>query len=273
MSHVTRLALIIPVYNFAHGIAATLARLERWAQSMAAQGVALQVLFVDDGSTDATAARIEQFIGTGTGPWRLLRGGSNRGKGHAVRAGVAAAGDFQPDLIVFTDCDLYYGLDIIAARMLPLLEQADIVIVDRSLTRRDRAVPLRRRRASAVLNRLVAMLTGLHHRDTQAGLKGFRAAPCRALFEVLTLERFAFDVELLSVALHHQFRIEQVPVDDSQAGSAQESSVAMLSASLQMLGDLLRINRNWKRGRYDSDALRNRVADKVYAITHAEARP
>ena len=63
MSHVTRLALIIPVYNFAHGIAATLARLERWAQSMAAQGVVLQVLFVDDGSTDATAARIERPFG------------------------------------------------------------------------------------------------------------------------------------------------------------------------------------------------------------------
>ncbi len=273
MNRASRLVLVIPVYNFAHGIAATLVRLQRWAQGQAAQGIMLQLLLVDDGSTDATAARIEDFIATHPGPWRLLRVGSNRGKGYAVRAGVAAAWEFQPDAIVFTDCDLYYGLDIIAARMLPLLEQADIVIVDRSLTRRDRAVPLRRRLASAIFNRLVAMLTGIHYRDTQAGLKGFRATPCRALFDVLTLDRFAFDVELLSVALHHQFRIEQVPVDDGQSGSSQTSSVAMLSASLQMLGDLLRINRNWKHGRYESQALRSRVADKVYAITDAEARP
>ncbi len=269
---VTRLALIIPVYNFAHGIRATLARLDSWAQTMGAQDVALQILFVDDGSTDDTVACIEEFIDAHPGPWRLLRVGSNRGKGHAVRVGVFATGEFQPDVIVFTDCDLYYGLDIIPVRLLPLLQQADIVIVDRSLTRRDRAVPLRRRLASAVFNRLVAILTGIHYRDTQAGLKGFRAASCRALFDVLTLERFAFDVELLSVALHHQFRIEQVPVDDSQSGSTQASSVAMVSASLQMLGDLLRINRNWKRGRYDSQALRNRMAEKVYAITDAEAR-
>jgi hypothetical protein len=168
---------------------------------------------------------------------------------------------------VFSDCDLYYGLDIILERMLPLLHQADIVIIDRTLTRRDTAVPLRRRVASAMFNRLVAILTGIHFKDTQAGLKGFRAQTCRPLFEVLTLQRFAFDVELLSVALHHQFRIEQLPIESLQSPADQFSTVSMLPASLQMFADLLQINRNWKAGRYQSPALQDRLEAKIYAIT------
>jgi glycosyltransferase involved in cell wall biosynthesis len=265
MSALPRMALVIPVYNFAHGIEDTLNRLSQW--SAAATSVAIQVLFVDDGSSDGTAELIARHLASRDSHWRLLRNVHNQGKGHAVRSGIAAAWDFAPDIIVFSDCDLYYGLDIILERMLPLLHQADIVIIDRTLTRRDTAVPLRRRVASAMFNRLVAILTGIHFKDTQAGLKGFRAQTCRPLFEVLTLQRFAFDVELLSVALHHQFRIEQLPIESLQSPADQFSTVSMLPASLQMFADLLQINRNWKAGRYQSPALQDRLEAKIYAIT------
>lgn len=265
MTAMTRLALVIPVYNFAHGIEDSLNRLSQW--STAATDVAIQVLFVDDGSSDGTPDLIARFLAERPHPWHLLRSTHNHGKGHAVRQGIEAAWAFAPDAIVFTDCDLYYGLDIILERMLPLLAQSDVVMIDRSLTQRDITVPLRRRLASALFNRLAAILTGIHFKDTQAGLKGFRARSCRPLFDVLTLERFAFDVELLSVALHHQFRIEQLPIESTLRAGDQSSTVSMLPASLQMFADLLRINRNWKTGRYESGPLRQRLQEKVYAIT------
>ena len=89
----------------------------------------------------------------------------------------------------------------------------------------------------------------------------------KELWEALTLERFAFDVELLSVALHHQFSIEQVPVEFTQRQADYASSVTMLPASVQMFLDLLRINRNWKSGRYNTPALQARRQGNVHVIT------
>ena len=259
-----RLALVIPVYNFEQGLPATLERLAQW--QAAAPEWELQILFVDDGSTDRSAEIIQSRLPEQRS-WQLLRAVRNRGKGHAVRRGIEAAYAGDPEIIVFTDCDLYYGLEIILTRMVSSLRHADIVIVDRTLSRRDTGIPVRRHFASAVFNRLVAILTGIHFKDTQAGLKGFNARACHPLFEALTLERFAFDVELLSVALHHQFSIEQVPVEFTQRQADYASSVTMLPASVQMFLDLLRINRNWKSGRYNTPALQARRQGNVHVIT------
>lgn len=265
MSTSCRLVLVVPVYNFEAGIEETLQRLAHWHTTQGQSSI--HIVLVDDASTDRTADLIAAFITKHQRDWQLLRSDANQGKGYTVRRGIQAAYALYPEFIVFTDCDLYYGLDIIFARMLPLLEQSDIVIIDRSLGQQDLDVPLRRRLASAVFNRLVALLTGIHYKDTQAGLKGFKAASCKPLFDVLTLNRFAFDVELLSVALHHQFRIEQLPVESLHRIMEYVSTVSMLPSSLQMLRDLIRINWNWKAGRYTSPTLQRRVEEKMYAIT------
>ena len=265
MNSPKRIVLVVPIYNFENWIVETLERLAQWQPN--AEPSNIQIVLADDGSTDRTADLITAFIAKNQCNWTFLRSQTNHGKGYTVRRGIQAAYAYSPDFIIFTDCDLYYGLDIIRSRMVPLLEQSDIVIVDRSLGQRDLQIPLRRRLASNVFNRFVALLTGIHFKDTQAGLKGFKASSCKPLFEVLTLDRFAFDVELLSVALHNQFRIEQLPVESGQSIMEFGSTVSMLPSSLQMLKDLFRVNWNWKSGRYASAELQRRVQERTYAIT------
>lgn len=259
-----RLVLVVPIYNFEEYLTTTLERLADWQAQVPEWD--LRIVFADDGSTDDSCKSIERWLPEHP-TWQLLRGECNRGKGHAVRRGIQAAYAWDPDYLVFTDCDLYYGLEIILSRIAPALAHADIVIVDRTLSNRDRRIPLRRHVASAVFNRLVAVLTGIHYKDTQAGLKAFNARTCGPLFEVLTLDRFAFDVELLSVALHHQYRIEQLPVESPGKLTEYASSVAMLPSSMQMFLDLLRINRNWKTGRYASASLLARLKRNTHVIT------
>lgn len=264
MNKTVDLVLIIPVYNFATGIDDTLDRLARWEPSLSGNSVA--VIFSDDGSSDGTAARIQARIEQDRPHWQLHRSAVNRGKGRAIRDGIDLALQSDPELIVFTDCDLHYGLSIIEDRLLPQLRTADIVIADRSLGDYPGNAPILRRLASAVFNRLVALLTGITFRDTQAGLKGFRVASCRPLFDVMTLDGFAFDVELLSVALYHRFRIERVPVHFIDEAADMSSSVNLIASSLHMLKDLLRINWNWKRGRYESAELRRRNEEYAYTV-------
>lgn len=261
------LALVIPVFNFARGIEQTLQRLDHWEKRLG--DVSVNIVFSDDGSEDGTASIIDAFIAASRPQWRLLRATKNQGKGQALRAGIQIAYECGPDIIVFSDCDLHYGLDIITERLVPRLGKADIVIADRSLSDQGNTATRARQLASAVFNRMMAILTGVTYKDTQAGLKGFYAEACRPLFDVLTLKGFAFDVELLSVALRYRMRIDQLPVKFEDRHTGPPSSVVLIPSSLRMLLDLLRINRNWKAGRYDNPELRQRIEQTVYTIRDA----
>lgn len=261
------LALVIPVFNFARGIEQTLQRLDHWEKQLA--DVSVNIVFSDDGSEDGTGEIIDAFITAVRPQWWLLRATKNQGKGQALRAGIQIAYECNPDIIVFSDCDLHYGLEIITERLVPRLGKADIVIADRSFSDQGNTATWVRQLASAVFNRMIAILTGVTYKDTQAGLKGFCAEACRPLFDVLTLKGFAFDVELLSVALRYRMRIEQLPVEFGDRSMGLPSSVALIPSSLRMLLALLRINRNWKTGCYESPALRQRIEQTVYTIRDA----
>lgn len=122
-----------------------------------------------------------------------------------------------------------------------------------------------RRPASAVFNCCVATLAGAAFRDTQAGLKALRRDSCGPVFELLTVDGLAFDVELLLLALHYRLSsVEQFPVKITRRTA--ESSLSLFGASLAMLFDLFRINFNWKSGRYRHPLLERLIEQEVYAI-------
>jgi len=255
-------ALIIPFYNFEMGATQSLERVSRWVKM---QGEATAIYLVDDGSTDGTAQILRTF--EREKGFVLVKGFEGSGKGAAVRAGFLRAADDGCEQIVFTDCDLHYGLEIISEKIFPALELSDVVIVDRAWAARGQHPSWIRQISSGIFNRLVAILTGVAFKDTQAGLKGFRASPCLAIFRLLTIEGFTFDVEILSIALFYRFRVHQIPIIFS-AGYEQPgaSTVNLLKSSLDMFFDLLRVNINWKRGNYDDPILEKRVDQETYRI-------
>lgn len=240
MSQRPDVSIVIPCYR-----AAALAR-EAVAPLRAAfdaAGLSWELIVVDDGGGDFTPTEFAETPGV-----RLLCLAENRGKGAAVRHGMLTA---TGRTRLFTDVDVPFGIEpmIEIARRL-LSGCADLVIGDRTLPGSDYRLQLTpsRRLASLVFTAFVGSIVtgGLY--DTQCGLKGLRGDVVDSLFPKLRIDRFAFDVELLYVALKRQWRIDRLPV---RLVRNETSSVQLPRDAVRGAIDLFRIRYHFARGDYD----------------------
>lgn len=225
------LSIVIPSYRSAGVLAANLPVL---LEHLGQKSYAWEVLVVDDGSGDGgETEKAVQALGC-----TFLANPVNMGKGAAVRRGMHhATGQFR----LFTDADIPFETEAID-RFVHYLDfkEFDIVIGDRTLPDShyyDR-ITSGRNRASKIFSFVVGRFVTTGVPDTQCGLKGFRAAVADDIFSVAILDRFAFDVELMYIALKRNYDIKRLPVT---LRSSDGSSVSVLRHSLQMLTDLLRI--------------------------------
>jgi glycosyltransferase involved in cell wall biosynthesis len=226
----TALTVIFPCYNEAERLPVTL---EAYLAHLSSAPGEVEVLVVDDGSTDATAAVAEAAAG-GDPRVRVIRTGPNRGKGFAVRAGMLAA---DGDRVVFTDADGSYGPSEVD-RVARALAGAPVAIGTRDP---DAATGrLARRVASRVFNRAMRVLLGLPFHDTQCGLKGFRREAARAVFGRARLDGFAFDAEALVLARRLGLAVAEVPV---RAQERAGSKVRVLADGRRMLAQLWAVRR------------------------------
>lgn len=221
-----------------------------------------EVIVVDDGGADFPASPFENEPGR-TGSVRLIQLAENRGKGAAVAAGMRAA---TGAVRVFTDVDLPYGMaPILLVESIIRKRGIHVVIGDRTFPQSRYSVdlPLMRRAASRVFSLLTATLVTGGFFDTQCGLKGFRGDIAEALFAMQRLERFAFDVELLYLALTYGLEIKRIPVVLEEN---RTSSVRIGRDALRSCADLARLRVNRFRGRYDCPRLRELVADECRVL-------
>src|SRR5207249_7786849 len=171
-----------------------------------------ELIVVNDGSTDATAAIARERLKDARIETRLLENFPNRGKGAAVRAGLLVA---QKPIGLFSDADLSTPLGETPKLIEPIAHgHVDIAFGSRAINRSLIGVhqPWRREQAGRVFNLLVRIATGLPFWDTQCGFKAFRLDAFRPMLEGAQIEGFAFDVELLSLARRAGLRIREVPV-------------------------------------------------------------
>lgn len=242
-------SLVIPVLDGERVIARTLDALAGW---LAGTGLSHEVLVVDDGSRDGTAAAVEAARARHPA-LRLLRHGENRGKGAAVRTGMLAA---RGRLRLFTDADLAYPPESLAAVLAALQAGSPVAVADRELPgsacRLQSGAPVGRvgRGLLGAAFRGLGVALGLSGAgDTQAGLKGFSAAAAERLFAVQHVAGYAFDVELLLKARRAGLAVAHVPVVHfHQRGRGARR---VLRDSAGMLRDLLAIRWHAWRGRYD----------------------
>jgi dolichyl-phosphate beta-glucosyltransferase len=234
----TALTLVFPCYNEAERLPRTLAA---YLAELSQQPGAIEVLVVDDGSTDRTFA-VAQAIAAQDDRVRVIRSQPNHGKGFGVRAGVLQA---QGELIVFTDADGSYG-PAEAARVTAALTDAPVAIGCRSAGWA--TGPPARRLASRLFNRVIQALLRLPYRDTQCGLKGFRRHAAVELFGRARLDGFAFDAEILFLARRLGLAVTEVPV---RAEVRDGSKVQLVVDALGMLRDVLRVRRWAVSGGYD----------------------
>ena len=237
------LSIVIPAYNEALRIGATLKKVRQYLESRNFPG---ELIVVDDGSTDRTPDLLRDFQEQYPA-MRILQNEVNRGKGFSVRRGVLEA---RGGLILFTDSDLSAPIEE-TNKLLAALESsgAAAAVGSRALKRRLIGVhqPWHREFAGRGFNLLVRLLTGLKIRDTQCGLKLFRRAATRRAFELQRVRGFGFDPEVLFLVERFGGQVVEVPVrwNDSPA-----TKVRFLRDSAGMFLDLVALRWRALTGQY-----------------------
>jgi dolichyl-phosphate beta-glucosyltransferase len=229
------LSVILPAYNEATRLPDTLRRV---AEYLAGSRLRSELIVVDDGSTDGTAAAVDEASAAGL-PLRLMRHPQNTGKGAAVRTGVLAS---SGRVVLYSDADLSTPIEDLERLLAAIEKGADVAIGSRALDRKLVLLhqPWYRELMGRSYNLMVqaVLLRGLW--DTQCGFKAYRGAVAHALFGELVTDRFGFDVEILYRARRHHWKIAEVPV---HWRNSPGSRVSPLRDSADMFLGLFRIRR------------------------------
>ncbi len=233
MSGQLNLSVVVPAYNEERRLPATL---ERIAGYLGARPSLLpaEIIIVDDGSTDRTAAVAQASPAAPGVVVRVLRLGRNRGKGAGVRAGLEAS---RGGRVLISDADLATPVEEVEAL---LASGADLAVGSRALRREliARRQPAARDAMGRVFNLTLRALGLTRLSDTQCGFKLIEGPLARRLAATMRLDGFAFDVELLARAARAGATIAEVPV---RWRHVEASRVRPLRHGAQMLRDAIRI--------------------------------
>ncbi len=201
------ISIVIPAYNESARLGGTLDQILEFIREQAWDA---EVIVVDDGSRDGTAELVRNCA-CNNSMVRLVQNPGNRGKGYSVRNGVLSA---RGAIILFTDADLSSPIEE-ALKLLDALEEgADIAIGSRwlcSALQRHRQ-SIARQVMGRVFNLLLRSVLTLDFKDTQCGFKAFRRNAAGSVFSSQRIEGWAFDPEILFLALRLGLRVAEVPV-------------------------------------------------------------
>ena len=238
-----QISIVIPAYNESARIEHALDRVLSCVQERQWDA---EVLVVDDGSTDDTAAIVQRWMRRYP-QLQLFENPGNRGKGYSVRNGLLQAAG---EIVMFTDADLSAPIEEAELLFAAIRAGSDVAIGSRWLDkqRQTRHQPMYRRFFGRCYNALTRLVMGLPYRDTQCGFKAFRRGAARCIFPLQTIERWGFDPEILFIARKLDFKIVEVPVT---WGHDERSRISYLRDGSQMLKEMVEIRSNSLRGRYD----------------------
>lgn len=230
------LSIVIPAYNEEPRLGVTLSAVASVVPVLVASGLQLQELLIcNDGSVDRTIEVAESF--KSRLPITVLSLPQNRGKGAAVRMGMLkAVGDF----ILMYDADGATPMSEVPHLFRELQQKhADIAIGSRVSAQTQSLVTMswHRRIIGRTYHALChTLVPGIH--DTACGCKLFTQASAKHLFSLQKIDRFAFDVEVLSLALIEGLKIAEVPV---QWTAVPESKVRIIRDGLEMFWCVVRL--------------------------------
>jgi dolichyl-phosphate beta-glucosyltransferase len=236
-----QISVVVPAFNEAANIETTIGRLRDYLDG---EQLSWELIVVDDGSTDGTAALVRAVAARD--PRIRITVGSRKGKGAAVRSGLLNA---QGAWRFMADADLSMPPDNIGRFFAALREspETDILIGSREAAGAQRiGEPWRRHAAGRLFNYLTQALGVRGIRDTQCGFKMLSADAVRALCPQTTIDGFAFDFELLFLARRFGFAVREVGI----TWLCRVDSRVSLWRGMAAFGDIARVRWNAVRGRY-----------------------
>ncbi len=240
------ISIVIPAYNENERLGGPLAKLIEYAK---ASDSAIEIIVVDDGSSDDTADVAKKaFAKSPDVSSNVIRYDENRGKGFAIKTGLLAA---NADIALFTDADLSTPIEE-TPKLTDAIKHGEFDLtfgsraLDRSLIGTHQSWV--REQGGRGVNLMIRKLSGLNFADTQCGFKAFNMVKFRPLLGLMTIDRFGFDIEFLFVANHNGLRLAEIPVRWNDVAG---SKVSPIRDTWRMVQELTQIRRNGKNGAYD----------------------
>jgi len=238
-----KLSVIIPAYNEEKRIISTLKATDEY---LAKQNFEYEILIIDNGSNDSTQAVVKKFITDSKVQHIIVDLAHEKGKGGAVAHGVRAHA--KGDYIMFMDADNATPISEIE-KFWPYFEKGfSVVIGSRYLSGSNvtHKQPLYRIILSRLSNLLIQTLAVPGIKDTQLGFKVFTCEAAKDIFSRITVFGWGFDMEVLTIARLHNFKIKELPVLWREQGGSH----VPLKAYIESLKDLLKIKLNVIFGLY-----------------------
>ncbi|MBU0662023.1 glycosyltransferase family 2 protein [Candidatus Micrarchaeota archaeon] len=210
-----KLSIIIPVYNEEKTIAKVVSAVKT-AEIRGAK-VVKEIIVVDDGSRDGTLRMLKGIKGI-----TLLKHGENRGKGAAVRTGIAAS---NGDVILIQDADLEYDPKQIGKLLAPIMRGEMVVYGSRRLGKLKGRGIILHDIGNWILSAATSVLFGMRITDMETGYKVFR----REVVEGMELRSDKFDIEpeITAKIIRRGYKIHEVPIDFSPRGFAEGKKITV----------------------------------------------
>jgi dolichyl-phosphate beta-glucosyltransferase len=240
----TTYSIVIPAYNESARLRATI---EKILAHMEARGWDAEILVVNDGSSDDTAAIVQSFS-TQNRAVRLLQNPGNRGKGYTVRNGMLHA---NGEIVLFSDADLSSPIEEADKLFSAIAAGSDVAMGSRWLRAelQTQRQPLYRQFYGRVFNLALRLILGLHYRDTQCGFKAFTRRSAHMIFPLQHIERWGFDPEILYLAQKFGLKVQEVPV---KWAHREGTRLNPLRDGIRMFGEILKIRWYSFTGKYEA---------------------
>jgi dolichyl-phosphate beta-glucosyltransferase len=236
------LTIVIPAFNEAKRIENTVEAIHLYFER---KGTTREIIVVDDGSSDNTAA-VVNALKARIPDLHCVRYLPNRGKGYAVRTGIERS---RGEYILFADADNSTPIEEFE-KFHPLLKEYEVVIGSRYIAGSN--ITIRQPKYRIVLGRLGNFLIQAFLlddiKDTQCGFKAFQHRVAKDIFSRMKVNRFGFDIELLSIARILHYPIHEVPISWY---NSPESRVRPIKDALRTFFELVYIKLNLWGGRYE----------------------
>ena len=239
MNEEVYLSVVIPAYNEAKRIMPTLESILAYLKQ---KDYTSEILVVDDGSTDDTV-KIVKSINNGEIIVRVIENKENHGKGFVVRQGMAETRGLYR---LFMDADNSTNISEIE-KFWPYVKKGyDIVIGSRAVDGSEIVIhqPWYRETPGRIANKMIRKMTNLPFMDTQCGFKLYSKKADMEVFSKGKIDRWAFDVETLTVAKKKGFRIKEVGIKWEN----NEASRVSFGGYINTFAELLAIRKKIKEG-------------------------